>query len=71
MGGRVNLGDRISSSIGHEKLIVVVVLFFLTVMSPVIFSATLAIRELYMFGDSLSDTGTLSQATNGMSPFQS
>jgi phospholipase/lecithinase/hemolysin len=54
-----------------KKKIVAIVLFFLTFMSAVVLSAKQAypaIRELYVFGDSLSDTGSVFQATNRTYP---
>jgi thermolabile hemolysin len=54
-----------------KKKIVAIVLFLLTFMSAVVFSAKQAypaIRELCVFGDSLSDTGSVYQATNRTYP---
>ncbi|MBD2072378.1 SGNH/GDSL hydrolase family protein [Phormidium sp. FACHB-592] len=53
-----------------KKLTVVIVLFLLTLMTAVVFSAkqTHPLAELYVFGDSLSDTGTVFRATGGLYP---
>jgi thermolabile hemolysin len=51
----------------HEKS---GLLFFLTFMVAILISAqqTRSITELYVFGDSLSDTGTVFRATSGLYP---
>jgi phospholipase/lecithinase/hemolysin len=53
-----------------KKLAVVIVLFLLTLMTAVVFSAKQIhpLAELYVFGDSLSDTGTVFRATGGLCP---
>lgn len=52
------------------KNLVALVLFFLTFMVAVLISAQQppSITELYVFGDSLSDTGMVFQATGGLYP---
>lgn len=53
-----------------RKLIIALVFFLLTLMSAVVFSANRLepIQALYVFGDSLSDTGTVFRATGGLYP---
>lgn len=52
------------------KLLVAVTLAFLTFMATLVFSTEhyQPINEFYVFGDSLSDTGTVFRATAGMYP---
>jgi phospholipase/lecithinase/hemolysin len=70
--GRSFLMEQIAFllSLVMKKLAVVIVLFLLTLMTAVVFSAkqTHPIAELYVFGDSLSDTGTVFRATGGLYP---
>lgn len=53
-----------------RKLLVVIALMLLTVILIMVFSTPRShpINELYVFGDSLSDTGTVFRATGGLYP---
>ena len=53
-----------------QKIILAIALTFLALMTSIVFSAQRfePIKELYVFGDSLSDVGKVFQATGGMSP---
>jgi thermolabile hemolysin len=67
-------GDRNHSPSSMKKRIVFIVIFllslFLTLMSIVVFSQKQdpSIQKLYVFGDSLSDTGAVFRSTYGLYP---
>lgn len=61
------MGDRLLTI---KKIVLVTVLFFVTLMTAILLSTRQpsSIHEIYVFGDSLSDTGAVLQATSRTYP---